>query len=289
MAFLKDVDPASFQRILDGYVANNTFGSYAEALAAASRITVDAPSTTTINATPAPTPVTPEATIVDTYENSLSGVQTLGFIAPPPGLGGAAPQALPFVGGVLALSALLPLLPESARNALLGLLGGAGVVRGATLGKAAILRLATGRFSWLVPILSAVLIGFDSITADIDIPFVPSIPGFPQIGGSSDVPDIPHEFNNGARNFAQQAVNQHGPVVKTWVANGTPFVMFADGWMTAQRANGTWHFWKPKKPVVYVPGGPMSRKTARRMASIYNRERKRAKKDFNLVDSKRAT
>ena len=59
-----------------------------------------------------------------------------------------------------------------------------------------------------------------------------------------------------------------------------------DGWQAAQKRNGTWKFWKPKKPVVYVPGGPMSKKNARRLASIYNAEKKRAKKEFNLVDSR---
>jgi hypothetical protein len=35
-----------------------------------------------------------------------------------------------------------------------------------------------------------------------------------------------------------------------------------------------------------MPGGPMSKKNARRLASIYNAEKKRAKKEFNLVDSR---
>jgi hypothetical protein len=82
------------------------------------------------------------------------------------------------------------------------------------------------------------------------------------------------------------AYKEHGPVVREWVANGTPFVMFMDGWQAAQKKNGSWKFWKAKKPLVYVPGGPMSRKTARRLASLYQAERKRAKKDFNLVDAK---
>lgn len=79
---------------------------------------------------------------------------------------------------------------------------------------------------------------------------------------------------------------QHGPVVSTWEANGVPFVQFMDGWQAAQKLTGAWKFWKPKKPVVYVPGGPMSRRTAIRMAGIYKRARNDAKKTFNLVDSK---
>ena len=80
------------------------------------------------------------------------------------------------------------------------------------------------------------------------------------------------------------ATAQHGPVVKEWIANGTEFVLFMDGWQAAQKRTGAWKFWKAKKPLVYVPGGPMSRKTARRLASLYRQERSRAKKDFNLVD-----
>jgi hypothetical protein len=62
--------------------------------------------------------------------------------------------------------------------------------------------------------------------------------------------------------------------------------MFMDGYQAAQKKNGAWTFWKAKKPLVYVPGGPMSRKTARRLASLYQRERNRAKKDFNLVNKR---
>jgi hypothetical protein len=123
----------------------------------------------------------------------------------------------------------------------------------------------------------ATLITTDTFTPDIDIPFVPSIP-LPGGNGAAAV--------IGAVGAIDFAVAQHGPVVKSWVANGTPFYLFMDGWQAAQKRNGTWKFWKPKKPVVYVPGGPMSKKNARRLASIYNAEKKRAKKEFNLVDSR---
>jgi len=85
------------------------------------------------------------------------------------------------------------------------------------------------------------------------------------------------------------ATAQHGPVVKEWIANGTPFVLFMDGWQAAQKRTGAWKFWKAKKPLVYVPGGPMSRKTARRLASLYIQERNRAKKDFGLVNPRTRT
>jgi len=39
--------------------------------------------------------------------------------------------------------------------------------------------------------------------------------------------------------------------VKTWpVAGGQTASLYADGWMSATRKNGTVKFWKPKRPVV---------------------------------------
>ena len=79
---------------------------------------------------------------------------------------------------------------------------------------------------------------------------------------------------------------QHGPVVKEWVANGVPFVEFMDGWLAARKNTGAWTFWKPKKPVVYVPGGNNSRSQMRKLARIYKMARDHAKKDFGLVDKR---
>ena len=49
----------------------------------------------------------------------------------------------------------------------------------------------------------------------------------------------------------------HGGVAKSWKNDMTGLwgVKYADGWMGAQRKDGTWTVWKPKKPVVIFPGG----------------------------------
>ena len=57
-------------------------------------------------------------------------------------------------------------------------------------------------------------------------------------------------------------------------------------WLAARKSTGAWKFWKPKKPVVYVPGGNNSRAQMRKLARIYKMSRDQAKKDFGLVDKR---
>jgi len=194
-------------------------------------------------------------------------------------LGGPVIPVQPVIGpGILAvtgLGALLPMIPDSWRKALLGAVAGLGIARGAVISKVALLAALRS-----VPVVgfalaaAVSLIVADSILVDVDIPFVPSFGGI----------DIP--FIGGGGSPGDWAVAQHGPVVKEWSANGTPFVMFQDGFMAARRKTGVWHFWKPKKPIVYVPGSAMSARQAGKLATVYAREKKRAKKMYGLVDSR---
>lgn len=86
----------------------------------------------------------------------------------------------------------------------------------------------------------------------------------------------------------------HGVVVKTWQiewesaksAGVNAFVLTDQGWIGARRKNMTWSWHKPKKPIVIVPGKPISGKVARKVAKIYASEKKDAKKLFGLVDKK---
>lgn len=189
------------------------------------------------------------------------------------GMGGMEEVAFGLPAAVAGISSLMMVLPAKWKTPFLGALAGLGAVRGAVLTKTAIVAAARA-----VPVVGIALGSFlslvlaDSVLVDFDIPFVPSIGGNgagPMIGG-----------------VGQWATAQHGPVVKEWFANGTPFVMFADGWQAAQRRNGVWKFWKPKKPIVVVPGGPLSRKNTRKLATLYANAKKQAKKDFGLVDSR---
>lgn len=200
-------------------------------------------------------------------------------VDPDSGVGIDYSPAFGLLGVGVALSSVWYLIPDAQKRAVLTVLAGLGAVRGAPFAKSALLAglRTAGPVGIAAAALVATLITTDTFTPDIDIPFVPSIP-LPGGNGAAAV--------IGAVGAIDFAVAQHGPVVKSWVANGTPFYLFMDGWQAAQKRNGTWKFWKPKKPVVYVPGGPMSKKNARRLASIYNAEKKRAKKEFNLVDSR---
>jgi len=127
---------------------------------------------------------------------------------------------------------------------------------------------------------------FDWLTPGVDLPSAGDIP--PALWDLFGGMEGGREENLGLMSIegANWAFKEHGPVVRSWTANFTPFVMFMDGYQAAQKKNGAWTFWKAKKPLVYVPGGPMSRKTARRLASLYTRERNRAKKDFGLVNKR---
>jgi len=188
---------------------------------------------------------------------------------------------LGLLGVGVALSSIWYLIPDAQKRIVLTVLAGLGAVRGAPFAKSALLAglRAKGPIGIAAAVLLGTLIAGDTFTPDLDIPFIPSFP----LPGLFDGNGTAAPAGGDQVDFA---IAQHGPVVKSWVANGTPFYLFMDGWQAAQKRNGTWKFWKPKKPIVYVPGGPMSKRNARRLASIYNMEKKRAKKEFNLVDSR---
>jgi len=197
-----------------------------------------------------------------------------------PGSGSGPALLGPSIGALLGLSSLITVMPVNWKTLLMSVIAALGLARGAQIAKPVLIAAVRARGGAIAALLAAYLatILADTFLIDADIPFVPSIPGFGGDGLMITGPDF-----TGGGDFATR---QHGAVVKEWMANDTPFVMFMDGWMAARKANGSWKFWKPKKPLVYVPGGPMSRRTARRMATIFTNEKRRAKKDFNLVDSR---
>jgi len=190
------------------------------------------------------------------------------------------------IGGVLGLSSIIAFIPGNWKTLLWSVIGGLGLARGVQVAKPVLIAAVRARGGAIAAVLAAYLatVLADTFIIDADIPFVPSIPG---LGSKIPGDGALGEHHPGLMFGAGDVVTaQHGAVVKEWWANDTPFVMFMDGWMAARKANGSWKFWKPKKPLVYVPGGPMSRRTARRMATLYTNEKRRAKKDFNLVDSR---
>jgi len=173
---------------------------------------------------------------------------------------------------------LLPAIPVTA-GALAVILRavGSAVGSGSVVRKVLFGRLAQAVGGWEL---------FDWLTPGVDLPSAGDIPpALWELFGASPG-GVDHGGGLMGADGLSWASKEHGPVVRTWVANFTPFVMFMDGYQAAQKKTGAWTFWKAKKPLVYVPGGPMSRKTARRLASLYQRERNRAKKDFGLVNKR---
>lgn len=87
------------------------------------------------------------------------------------------------------------------------------------------------------------------------------------------VPDVGDIFGGDDQNMHPAAV------VKSWSANGIPFVRLADGRMGAYSANrGSWKYWRPKKPIVIYAGGSSSLKTLLRADRATERQLRRVKK-----------
>ncbi len=80
-----------------------------------------------------------------------------------------------------------------------------------------------------------------------------------------------------------------GQVVKTWRANGVNFVRLADGRQGAQRKDGVWKFWRPKKPIVLYSGGASNLKDFLRADNALNKQSKRLAKTLNRRAPKRRT
>jgi len=70
-------------------------------------------------------------------------------------------------------------------------------------------------------------------------------------------------------------------VVRRWTANGTVFVRLADGMSGAMKRDGTWKFWRPKKPTVLFAGGASDLRTLLKADGIVNNQIKRLKKVIN--------
>jgi predicted RNA binding protein YcfA (HicA-like mRNA interferase family) len=141
----------------------------------------------------------------------------------------------------------------------------------------------------------------DLFTPEIDLPSPSDIPGalvsvsagtWRAIRELIDIPlDVLGNFGfsipglgGGGLVVETDPMSPYGPIVKRWTAGVTPFVLTQFGWIGARKKSGVWSWYKPKKPLVVVPGHPPDARTARKLATIWKRERKQAKKIFDLVD-----
>jgi len=63
-------------------------------------------------------------------------------------------------------------------------------------------------------------------------------------------------------------------VVGSWTANGVLFYRLSDGRMACQNKVGRWKVWRPKRPIVIMPGGATSLKTLLRADRTLNAQAK---------------
>jgi len=98
-----------------------------------------------------------------------------------------------------------------------------------------------------------------------------------------DIPGVPGEGfdwpGGGGQNghWPTHMVDGHlgAHVVGGWMANGIAFLRLSDGKLAAQKKNGSWKVWMPKKPIVIMPGGAANLKTLLRADAVLNRQSKR--------------
>ena len=151
-----------------------------------------------------------------------------------------------------------------------------------------VLRLAT---NWKV-LLGAEAV--DLATPGIDLPSPTDIPGGALALLKEVFVDIPvsvgSQFFGLGGGGGGAPVGMHGNPVKSWTTpGGYRHWLYADGWTAHERKNGTIKWYKPPKPIVYVPGGRESRKTINALARIYKKGRNQAKDTYGLVDKKAPT
>jgi len=116
---------------------------------------------------------------------------------------------------------------------------------------------------------------------------IPGIPGDSLIrdviGGGDDLGRGDH--------LPQHMVDGHlgAHIVGSWQANGVTFYRLSDGKLAVQNKKGRWKVWRPKRPIVLMPGGATNLKTllkadkllntqAKKIAVMLNRRAPRSKK-----------
>lgn len=70
-------------------------------------------------------------------------------------------------------------------------------------------------------------------------------------------------------------------IVGSWVANGVTFYRLSDGKLAVQNKRGRWKVWRPKKPIVLMPGGATNLKTLLRADRLLDSQAKKIAKMLN--------
>jgi len=105
-----------------------------------------------------------------------------------------------------------------------------------------------------------VAIGLGGATITIDQLFFDNGDNLPAVG------DI-------GGHLMEQGIAAH--IVGTWVANGVTFYRLSDGKLAVQNKLGRWKVWRPKKPIVLMPGGAGDLRTLLRADAVLNKQAKK--------------
>lgn len=105
-------------------------------------------------------------------------------------------------------------------------------------------------------------VGFDMAR---DLPGIPGASSILGVGG------------DGGAHFPQHLVDGHlgAHILGSWVANGVRFYRLSDGKLAVQNKHGKWKVWRPKKPIVIMPGGAGNLRTLLRADAVLNRQAKK--------------
>jgi len=118
---------------------------------------------------------------------------------------------------------------------------------------------------WARTLLAAVGIG---VGVDLAV-------GLPGVPGESFL--LPSGGGDGEPHFGQHMTNGHlgVTIIGGWEANGVRFYRLSDGKLAVQNKHGRWKVWRPKKPIVLMPGGANNLKNLLRADALLNRQAKR--------------
>jgi len=134
-------------------------------------------------------------------------------------------------------------------------------------------RITAGHWAAL-PGWARTALGAIGLGVGIDLALnVPGIPGDSIIlGGDGDGAHMPTHLQDGH-------LGAH--IVGSWNANGVTFYRLSDGKLAVQNKKGRWKVWRPKRPVVLMPGGANNLRTLLKADKILNQQAKAIAKMLN--------
>lgn len=141
------------------------------------------------------------------------------------------------------------------------------------MGRATVVTLASWNRlpGWARTVLAAAGIGI-GIDLATDIPGIPGDSIIRDLVGGDGGPHLPAHLIDGH-------LGAH--IVGSWEANGVTFYRLSDGKLAVQNKKGRWKVWRPKRPIVLMPGGATDLKTLLRADALLNRQAVKIAKMLN--------